>query len=184
MTGFVVTVAAWEAPSNVNGPPVILTVTGAGFTVTLGCVPLNANGPAHPVVLNALVVHVWVPAAVAGAVNVIATVWDTSTRFPLLTAFVLITPPLTVGVVQVLPLALTLSEVGVPNPAGTLTFAHPSMFGPPEPPILVLVMVTVYVFVSPNVAEVGEITDVNRICEMSKGLLVALVRPAAVACSV
>src|SRR2546426_7856921 len=180
---FTVTDPEGEMPPLAPAEAVIVKVLG--FTVTTGWEPLSANATlpesATQVVFgNALVVHVIRPVVPALAVNVMATLpVREATRSLFAVANVLITPPLTAGVVQelVLPLlsvATTLSGVGVPNAGGTVTATQPIMV---PTGMLVFVTVRVYCVAVPRVVEVGPITAVNRGWLMSHALLVALVSP-------
>src|SRR5207249_1398009 len=121
--------------------------------------------PVQLVFPNALVVHVLVPVVVAVAVKLMATVPPGSMLFGLVfpVRIVSIVLPLTLGVLQVrvppgLSVATTLSELGVPAPAGIVTRTQSIT----SPPVLVLVTVSVYVVGVPTVADVGVIVAVNR----------------------
>ena len=114
---------------------------------------------------KALVVHVLVPLVVAVAVKLMATVPPGSMLFGLVfpVRIVWIVLPLTLGVLQVrgppgLSVATTLSELGVPAPAGIATCTQSIA----SPDVLVLVTVRVYEVAVPTVADVGVIVAVNR----------------------
>src|SRR5439155_17784578 len=117
------------------------------LTFTLGCGPLMEKGELeHEVLAKALVVHVLVPVVVAVAVKLMATVPPGSMLFGLVfpVRIVSIVLPLTLGVLQVrvppgLSVATTLSELGVPAPAGIVTRTQSIT----SPPVLVLVTVSV-----------------------------------------
>src|SRR5438034_534934 len=155
------------------------------LTFTLGCGPLMEKGELEQLVLpKALVVHVLVPVVVAVAVKLMATVPPGSMLFALPPErVVVITPPEVVGVFQVRvvgpgSVATTLSEPGVPAPAGIVmrTQSITSMA------VLVLVTVSVYVVAVFTVADVGLIVAVN--CAVSLKVVCAVHRddcPVAVA---
>ena len=112
---------------------------------------------------NALVVHVLVPVVVAVAVKLMATVPPGSMLFALPPERVVWIAPVTiVGVFQLRAVgpgsvATTLSELGVPAPAGIATCTQSIT----SPAVLVLVTVSVYVVAVPTVADVGVIVAVN-----------------------